>query len=173
MQAHAQARANAAPCRGDEDAKLQMAVKLVKEGELSHAARMLYASALAPGNQATLDELRDPAIRPQAPQEELPDNLAPFAPDHPIELDKQVFGDVLRESRRGMSAGIFGNRKEYLKLCLEDDVAFNALYEVSQLLARAEVPHEIVEGLRVSALTACFLLASRRPDHICLGPMLL
>ena len=43
---------------------------------------------------------------------------------------------------------------EYLKLCLEGDVAFNALYEVSQLLARAEVPQEIVEGLRVSALTA-------------------
>ena len=103
------------------------------------------------GNQQTLDELRNPALRPQEPQESLPANLAQFVPASPVDLDKQVFGDVLREARRGNSAGIFGNRNEYLKLCLEDDVAFNALFEVSQRLARAEVPELIVEALRVSA----------------------
>jgi len=39
-------------------------------------------------------------------------------------------------------------------LCLEDDVAFDALYKVAALLAKAEVPQIIVEAMRVSAMTA-------------------
>ena len=154
VQAHQQATVTSVPTRGDEADKIRKAVKLVEEGELSHAARMLYASELAPGSQATLDELRDPALRPQAPQEDLPENIGSYVPATPVTLDKQVFGDVLREARRGVSSGMFGNRNEYLKLCLEDDVAFNALYDVSQLLARALVPEEITEALRISGLTA-------------------
>jgi len=154
VEAHRQSVVTAAPTRQEDQARIQKAVKLVEEGELSHAARVLYASALAPGNRATLEELRDPALRPQQPQESLPDNLAQFVPAAPVDLDKQVFGDVLREARRGKSAGVLGTRNEYLKLCLEDDVAFNALFDVSQRLARAEVPNTIVEALRVSSLTA-------------------
>ena len=48
---------------------IEKAIALVEEGELSHAARALQAAALAPGSQATLDELRDARLRPPEPVE--------------------------------------------------------------------------------------------------------
>ena len=72
----------------------------------------------------------------------------------PITLDKDVFASVLRQSRRGKSAGLSGNRNEFLRLCLEDGASFDLLYAAAQQLANAEVPEEIVVALALSKLTA-------------------
>ena len=47
-------------------------MKLIEEGELSHAARMLQSLELAPGTQAMLEELRDENLRPPVPAVPLP-----------------------------------------------------------------------------------------------------
>jgi len=124
--------------------QLAKALHLAEQGELSHAARELRSSGLAPGNRDTLEELRDPNLRPTQPSEPLPEGLDTFVPACPIELDKQIFAEVLRSSRRGLSAAVTGNRNEYLKLCLEDGIAFNLLHQAASRLARAQVPEPII-----------------------------
>jgi hypothetical protein len=101
-----------------------------------------------------LEELRDPNLRPTQPSEPLPEGLDTFVPACPIELDKQIFAEALRSSRRGLSAAVTGNRNEYLKLCLEEDIAFNLLHQAASRLARAQVPESIIAAMKISKLTA-------------------
>ena len=115
---------------------------------------MLTSKGLAPATQATLDELTNPQLRPQHPADPFPDGLEAFAPAQQVELDKDTFATVLRQTRRGLSGGMWGGRYEYFKPCLEDEVAFDALYEVAQRLAKAEIPNTIRDGLLFSSLTA-------------------
>jgi hypothetical protein len=61
-QSHRQAVVTGPSTTADDEAKIQKAIRLVEQGEPSHAARVLHASALAPGNQPTLDELHDPRL---------------------------------------------------------------------------------------------------------------
>ena len=77
-----------------------------------------------------------------------------FAPEVPLELDKQVFSDTLRSSRRGLSSGLSGSRNEYLKLVLEDDVAVDLLFAAASRLAHARVPECIISAMKMSKLTA-------------------
>ena len=109
---------------------------------------------MAPGSEATLAELRNPELRPPSLSEPIPVSAVEFQPTQLFSLDKHVFGTALRESRRGKSAGLGGNRNEYIRLCLEDDVSFKLLHAAALQLANAEVPHEIVEALAISKLTA-------------------
>jgi len=140
--------------RHSEQDRLAQALALVGEGELSHAARSLESLELAPGTQDTLNELTDPRLRPREPVEPIPAEVAGFTPAQPLALDKQVFADVLRTSRKGLSASLSGSRYELWKLCLEDEVSFNTLYEVACRICMAQLPPTIVEVMRVSALTA-------------------
>ena len=93
--------------------------RAAERGKLSHAARMLKSTGLAPGTQATLDELR--GQRPQALRDPLPPEVSEYQPREAVRLDADIFTAVLRETRRGLSAGSEGTRNKYLKLCLEDD----------------------------------------------------
>jgi len=136
------------------DAQLMKALALAQKGELSHAARELKSRGLAPGSAATLAELTDEGLRPPLLAEPLPQAAMTFQPLQPITLDKDVFATVLRQSRRGKSAGITGNRNEFVRICLEEDTSFNLLYDAAQQLANADVPREIVEALALSKLTA-------------------
>ena len=130
-------------------------------GELSHAARLLSSPGIAPGTQQTLDELRNPALRPTIPSEPFPQEFQQFRPrSDGIRLDKHIFGNVLRTSRRGQSAGLSGGRCEYYKICLEDTVAFDVLFNVAELLARSHVPSSIRDVLQISTLTAI-----RKPNN--------
>ncbi len=60
--------------------RLKKAMQLVEEGQLSHAARTLQSAVLAPGSQETLNELRDPRLRPPAPVEPIPRFVETFNP---------------------------------------------------------------------------------------------
>ena len=127
---------------------------LIMKGELSHASRELQSMGLAPGIRSTLDELCNPELRPSQPSEPIPENALRTHPVEPLELSKDIFGTVLRQSRRGKSASLSGNRNEYLRLCLEEETSFNLLHSAAESLARAEVPDEIVRALALSKLTA-------------------
>ena len=85
--------------------KIDKAMSLIKQGELSHAARVLMSRGLAPSTQATLDELTNPQLRPSRPAE-VPNELDDFAPAQHVELDRDIFATTLRQTRRGLSGGI-------------------------------------------------------------------
>ena len=85
-------------------------------GELSYAARELQSAGLAPRTPETLAELLDPALRPQVLAEPIPGQSTPVVD---IALDKNIFGAIIQEARRGVSAGLSGLRNEYLRLCLD------------------------------------------------------
>ena len=127
----------------DEAQRLAKAWNLIKKGELSHAARSLKSSGLAPGTLATLNELSNPVLRPSDSSEPLPSEAFRMQPSAPFALDKDVFATVLGQSRRGKSAGLNGNRKEYLRLFAEESDSFNLLHEAAEQLSRAEMPEDI------------------------------
>ena len=152
-------------------AQLRAATALVEEGELSHGARVLRSSGLAPGTADTLGELRHPDLRPQALPNDLPVEPLHYVPQAPVTLNRILFAAVLMQARKGLSAGLGGTRNEYLKLCLEDEWALNRLTDVGEYLARGEVPQAVVEALALSQMTA-LRKGNGRVRGICAGDTL-
>ena len=155
--AHATQQGMEVRSQGEEQREKQRLVKvmdLIQRGELSHAARTLKAAGFASATASTLEELRNPELRPREPSEAIPESALDAQPAVPISLSKDVFGIVLRQSRRGKSSGLSGCRNEYLRICLENDCSFDLLHAAAQDLARAEVPEEVVRALALSKLTA-------------------
>ena len=60
----------------------------VREGEVSRARQCLTGAALAPGNDATFQEMQ--RRRPQALGRPLPEEVLDFEPDIPIQLDRST-----------------------------------------------------------------------------------
>ena len=137
-----------------EEAKLQAAATLVEQGELSHAARVLRSTGLAPGDDTTLQQLRDHSLRPPTLQQPLPREACEYAPAAPIQLDRDVLASALQSARRGLSPGLGGTRYEYLKLCLEDETAMLLLTTACERIAQGDLPPAIAEAMRMSQLTA-------------------
>ena len=42
-----------------------------------------------------------------------------------------------------MSVGLSGNRNDVLRVCLDDYISFDALYDVGVIFARGQIPSEI------------------------------
>ena len=63
-------------------------------------------------------------------------------------------GTALRTARRGVSVGISGLRNEFLRVCLDDDLYFDALFDVGAIFARGEIPSEISGFFKLTRLTA-------------------
>ena len=137
-----------------EEARLNAATALAERGELSHAARVLRSTGLAPGTPQTLAELCDNTLRPQELQTPLPPEPLQYQPQSPVVLDRTQFAWVLQEARRGLSAGLGGTRNEYLQLCLESETALDLLTDVAEVLARGRVPEPVVAAMAMSQLTA-------------------
>ena len=75
---------------------------------------------LAPGSEATLNELQNPVRRPPEPHEPLPDDL--FVRRGPLfELDFDLFSKNLRVSRRGAASGPSGMTSEHLRPLLQSE----------------------------------------------------
>ena len=77
-----------------------------------------------------------------------------YLPQEPLRLDPDVFVSVLREARKGLSAGVGGTRNEHLRLCLEDDAATRLLHAAAQRVAQGDIPVAIQDAMRLSRLTA-------------------
>ena len=89
------------------------AQSLIGMGELSHAAGLLTSPGVAPGSDATLDQLQNRDLRPENPVIPIPDAVSGVNSPGPGFLDWDIFAKVLRTSRKGLSAGMWGARYEY------------------------------------------------------------
>ena len=103
------------------EAKYLKCVVRVKEGQLARARQEVCAAALAPGNGATLNTLRDVTRRPPALIEPFDQEDLAFEPAIPVQLNAKIFTDCLRTSPKGSSGALSGTRYEFLKLALDDD----------------------------------------------------
>ena len=78
---------------------------LAAMGELSSARLALEGEAVAPGDQATLDSLRDRRRRPPEPQEPITPEVLNHRPEALFTLNSELFLHNLRKSKKGAAAG--------------------------------------------------------------------
>ena len=123
-------------------------------GELSAAARALTAEPLAPGNEETLQELRDPARRPQVPRVPVPEAVLQHQPSEPVRLSWGAFVSNVRRARRGAAPGPSGCTNEHLRLFLETEEDMQLLHHAAQRLALGDVPDTIARALRLGRMVA-------------------
>ena len=122
--------------------------------EISRARVQLSSCGLAQGNTETLNELRNPLLRPSVPNEEIPQDILNFRPTEKIKIDATQLMDALRSAGRGSAQDLAGMRYEHLRVLIEDDEAWCTFTQLAQAFARAEVPEEIMQGLRLGRMTA-------------------
>ena len=140
--------------RTEVEARAARATALVHLGELSAAARALVSQPLAPGSSDTLQELRDPANRPQAPYAPPDPMLLAFRPEEQCALPLHPFLASLRTARRGSAAGPSGITNEHLRILLDDEADCTLLHRAAERLARADVPVPVVAAIRAGRIVA-------------------
>ena len=138
----------------DVEVRAARAEALVQVGELFSARQALEGAELAPGNRATLGALRNTDRRPPNLRDPLPPELVNFQPTSLFQLDEDRFLKNLRSARRGAAASPSGMTNEHLRLLLDDARGRKLLFAVGEQLARAAVPEEVIEMVRVGRLTA-------------------
>ena len=131
--------------------KAERAQMLVMMGEVSSGRRALEGAPLAPGNDATLAQLRR---RPQEPREPLPQEITGRRAESPFSLDHNLFTQNLRCARRGAAAGPSGVTAEHLKPILDSARDAELLCQAAELLARASIPEEVLRAIRIGRMTA-------------------
>jgi hypothetical protein len=130
------------------------AVRRVRIREVSRARTLLTSSGLAPGNHATLNELTDPELRPNQLTEDLPREASSFRPAVQLKLDNDMLAQSLRSAGRGSAQDLAGMRYEHLRVLIEEDQEWAMFCEMAQEYARAAVPDEVMQALRLGRLTA-------------------
>ena len=120
------------------------AVHLARLGELSAARRALLSEPLAPGDQATLQQLRDPNRRPCQPYAPVEPALLSWLPEAPVALPAPA---LLTICVAGLTADI-------ARLLLDDADSSEAFCGVALLLARARLPPSIASALGLGHLVA-------------------
>ena len=125
----------------------------IQMGELSAARYALEGDPIAPGSDATLNALEDPERRPRQPRELLADDL--FAQRGPtFSFDPDLFAKNVRNARRGAVGGPSGMAADHLRMLLECEADIAKFWRLAQDLARAAVPKEILDVIRLGRLTA-------------------
>ena len=122
------------------------ALSLVHMGELSAARQALESAPVAPGTMATLRALIDPEKRPPVPRDDLSRVVAEFQPAAQFELDSVEFLVCLRRASRGAAVGHSGMTSDHL---FPVEVASEFLSQVAILLSVGQVPHTILEAIRL------------------------
>ena len=117
--------------------------------EIPAARQALEGSPLAPGNQDTLDALKDENRRPPVPRDPIPEDVLRSVPERPFELDKEEFLHSLRTARRGAAGRPSGMRTEHLRPLLDNEEDSNKFFVVAQSFAQADIPEEMLAVLRV------------------------
>ena len=136
-----------------EEKRAAKALALVQVGELSSARQALEGADLAPGSDATLQELRNPVRRPNVAREPIPEDLRNLVPPE-FELDEELFLRTLRSSKRGSAGGPSGMTNEHLRPLLDSTHDAHLLFLAGEQLARAHVPPNIITLIRQGRLTA-------------------
>ena len=107
---------------------------------------------MAPGTDATFDKLQ--SKRPTSQREELPPNVLNFVRQGSLILDRDIFAECLRTAPKGSSPGPGGLTYEHLRVLLDDPVAFGALADAAEALARADLPTEVSLALIMARMAA-------------------
>ena len=141
--------------RGDDlDRRARRALQLVQLGECSAGRQALEGAQVAQGDAATLRSLRDATRRPPRPRSPMPTWIEDVQAATPFVLDLEIFLQNLRSSRRGAAAGPSGMTTDHLFPLLESERDSLKLHQFATTLARAEVPAEIVDLIRLGRITA-------------------
>ena len=117
-------------------------------GEFSAARQALEGASVAPVT------LTDPEKRPPIPRDELSRVVAELQPAEQFERDSVEFLFCLLRARRGAAAGPSGMTSDHLVPVLESEAASDLLTQVVSLLAVVQVPHTVLEAIRLGRLTA-------------------
>ena len=129
---------------GNSQTICERAVSFAQMGELSAARQALEGAQLAPGTLATLAALTNP------------DRSEEHIPVERFELDKELFLINLRT--RG-AVGPSGMTSDHLFPLLESERDSVMFAEFAQLLAVADVPHQVLRILGLGRL-----IALKKPD---------
>ena len=123
------------PCRDTVEKRVERAEALISMGEISVARHALEGSPVAPGNEDTLNALRDEDRHPPVPREE----IFRAVPARPFQLDKDEFLYCLRTARRGAAGEPTGMKTEHLRPLLDNDDDCNMFHEVAQSFAQDSI----------------------------------
>ena len=102
---------------------------------------------MAPGNNDTLEQLRDPTKRPPLLTEPLPPEVTNYGMATDVKLDGRLFITNLRSARKGGAPGPSGARNEHYKPMLEFPEATEDLTCIAAHLAQAKVPANIARAI--------------------------
>ena len=134
--------------------RAKQSLRQVQLGQIRRGRQALTSAALAPGNQATLEELTDDLRRPPALTAELPHGTNDFQPAAPVELDRKQFLQNTRSLARGVAADPLGTRNEHVKVMLDDENLAELWCNAACLLAKGQIPGCIRQGMAVGRMTA-------------------
>ena len=127
----------------------QSAIRLVKSGELSRAARILTSKGLAPASDETVAKLslKHPTRDPNTP--------VPHSDTcNSMALPASVIINVIKKSPRGSGAGPSGWKFEHLRNLLDNAVTQDALVRVLSSIAEGNLPSLVTTWLSASRLIA-------------------
>ena len=102
----------------------------------------------------TLQALQDPRKRPSVPRDPLPREVLEHQPEGVIELDQERLLRNLRSARRGAAGGPSGTTAEHLRPLLDSHRDGQRFWRVCEGFARAEMPIEVLQALRIGRMTA-------------------
>ena len=128
-----------------------LACAKVRIEELSKARQALTSSALAPGNEETLQALRG---RPEVLSEDLPAEVMDYQPASPLVISFAQFVKQLKSAPRGASGGPGATTNEHLKVALDDEDTAALLHRSAQRMAHALIPVAIAEAFMSARMTA-------------------
>ena len=95
-----------------------------------------------------------PPLTPPQPYQPLDPLIANYHPQEPVTLSTQIFTTSLCRARKGAAPGPSGLTAETLRLVLDDEEATNKLIQVTQQIARAELPDTASQALGLGRLVA-------------------
>ena len=134
--------------------RARRALHMVQLGELSAGRQALEGASLAPGDKKTLEALKDPDRRPALPRNSVPDDISQFAPAEEFSLAQDLFLANVRSARRGAALGPSGMTADHVRPLLEAHGDAAALSHAASLLARNEMPEEVMVAIRCGRITA-------------------
>ena len=135
--------------RRRDEAERRIAIR-----EVSRARTLLTSSGIAPGSQETLDELTNVDLRPIELSQELPTAAMEFQPQDQLDLDPKQLLQALRSAGRGSAPDLAGMRYEHLRVMVDEEQDWALISELAQDFARANVPEEVMQALRLGRMTA-------------------
>ena len=142
------------PAPNCPDVRAERAHRLTQLGELSAARHALEGDPPAPGNNATLQLLRDPERRPTAPRGPLAPELAGHQPDSLVDLEKDRLLKNLRSARRRAVGRPSGMTADHMRPVLDSERDGESFWRVCEEFGRAGTPDEVVQALRMGRMRA-------------------